>query len=147
MVENFRRGGAAINVFSRQHQIALHIVDAGVDAEFEDKAGLIDAKVNRGTRNFLYGPAMTQDEFHLALHKGAEIVNLHGHGSNVIGFGEMGIGNTSASSVLMSLICKLPLEECIGKGTGLNNAQLMHKFFVLQKALDRYKAIRRIGWI
>lgn len=140
MVENFRQGGAAINVFSRQHQIALHVVDAGVDFDFEDKSGLIDAKVNRGTRNFLHGPAMTKDEFQLALARGAEVVNLHAQGSNIIGFGEMGIGNTSASSVLMSLICKLPLETCIGKGTGLNNAQLMHKFLVLQQALDRYKS-------
>lgn len=140
MVENFRRGGAAINVFCRQHRIKLHVVDAGVDFDFEDKTGIIDAKVNRGTRNFLHGPAMTHEEFQQALQKGAEVVNLHAQGSNIIGFGEMGIGNTSASSVLMSLICKLPLEECIGKGTGLSNAQLMHKFLVLQRALERYKA-------
>lgn len=140
MVENFRNGGAAINVFCRQHHIKLHVVDAGVDYDFVDKTGLIDAKVNRGTRNFLHGPAMTADEFKRALHSGADVINLHAQGSNIIGFGEMGIGNTSASSILMSLICKLPLQECIGKGTGLNNAQLMHKFLVLQQALDRYKS-------
>jgi nicotinate-nucleotide--dimethylbenzimidazole phosphoribosyltransferase len=140
MVDNFREGGAAINVFCSQHRIELHIVDAGVDHDFEDKSGLIDAKINRGTRNFLYGSAMTEDEFQKALNKGAEIVNLHAQGSNIIGFGEMGIGNTSASSILMSLICKLPLEACVGKGTGLNSAQLMHKFLVLHQALENYKS-------
>ncbi len=136
MVLNFLAGGAAINVFCRQNDLELYVVDAGVNAEFSEESPLIHAKAGYGTDSYLRGPAMSAEQLRFCLEKGAMIVNkLHGNGSNVIGFGEMGIGNTSSSSILMSLATGLPLENCVGKGTGVNPEQLQRKIAILTQAL------------
>lgn len=137
MVLNFLNGGAAINVFCRQHGIAVKVVDAGVDYDFPTGLHIIDAKVARGTRNFLAERAMTPDQCTQALDKGAAIVrDIFREGCNVIGFGEMGIGNTSSASVLMSRLCDIPIEECVGRGAGLNDEQLKRKIEVLKTAIE-----------
>ena len=139
MVLNFLQGGAAINVFCRQHDIQLQIIDAGVNADFEAGLSLGKAKIAKGTASFLNGPAMTEEQADLCLVKGAEVVAaIADQGCNVIGFGEMGIGNTSSAAVLMSLICQIPLSECIGRGTGLNDIQLVKKQEILEKAIANY---------
>ncbi len=139
MVLNFLAGGAAINVFSRQHGIALHVVDAGVNFDFKDHPQLIKAKIGHGTRSYLQEPAMTLDQCRQALARGSEIVDeIHQSGSNVIGFGEMGIGNTSSASILMSLLCGIELEHCIGRGTGLDSTGLKHKIQLLTQAVEHH---------
>ncbi|HTQ28893.1 MAG TPA: nicotinate-nucleotide--dimethylbenzimidazole phosphoribosyltransferase [Puia sp.] len=144
MVLNFIQGGAAINVFCRQHQIALRIVDAGVDADFSELAGrkeFIDAKIGYGTRNYLKEPAMTQAEMDQAQEKGRAIVaSIHETGCNCIGFGEMGIGNTSAASLMMTAFTGIPLEDCIGRGTGSNDEQLLLKKKTLAAAYQKHAA-------
>lgn len=140
MVRNFLTGGAGINVFARQNGIDLRIVDAGVNHTFEPHPALVDAKIGNSTKNFLKSPAMTAEQCQQAMSKGAELVRAEIRaGSNVLGFGEMGIGNTSAAAALMSVLCKLPLEQCVGRGAGHDNAGLTRKLDILRKALEFHK--------
>jgi nicotinate-nucleotide--dimethylbenzimidazole phosphoribosyltransferase len=135
MVLNFLNGGAGINVFAQQHNIALKVVDAGVNFNFEANPTLIHAKLGNGTASFLTAKAMTSEQLGQCLAHGAKIVSdIAQTGCNIIGFGEMGIGNTSSASMLMSTICQLPLGDCVGRGTGLNNPQLVKKLAVLSQA-------------
>ncbi len=141
MVLNFVRGGAAINVFARQHQMELKVIDAGVRHDFEPSLPIVHAKIAQGTRNFSLEKAMTSHELSQALEKGSEIVEEISRTScNVLGFGEMGIGNTSSASMLMSCLMELPLEDCVGRGTGLNDEKLAQKIRVLQEARNKYPA-------
>ncbi|WP_207421256.1 nicotinate-nucleotide--dimethylbenzimidazole phosphoribosyltransferase [Desertivirga brevis] len=143
MVNNFLTGGAAVSVFCRQHQITLKVVDAGVNYDFPGNKGIIDNKIAKGTQAFLNGPAMSREELQLCLQKGAEVVSkLHEEGCNTIGFGEMGIGNTSSASVLMSMLCNIPIADCAGKGTGLLDEQLKRKIEILELAIQNYSGDR-----
>ena len=135
MVMNFLQGGAAINVFCKQNDISLQVVDAGVNFDFEDALGLINAKIAHGTANYLEAPAMSQPQLDECLQKAGNIVADVGRdGCNIIGFGEMGIGNTASASLIMSAICKLPIERCVGRGTGLDDAGLNRKLGLLTEA-------------
>lgn len=141
MVENFLSGGAAINVFARQSDMHLAIIDAGVAHDFGKRAGLINAKVAFGTANYLEQPAMTAEQCALAIARGAEISrNLSANGCNVVGFGEMGIGNTAAASLITHCLTGTPLADCVGRGTGLDDAGLARKQALLEQALTRYRA-------
>jgi nicotinate-nucleotide--dimethylbenzimidazole phosphoribosyltransferase len=136
MVFNFLAGGAAINVFCRQNGLALKVVDAGVNFDFEPHPALIRAKIAQGTKNYLEEPAMSTTECLAALVKGGEIVaEIQAGGCNVIGFGEMGIGNSSSASLLSSLLAHIPLEQAVGPGTGLDDAGLHRKKELLAQAL------------
>ena len=140
MISNFLAGGAAISVFARQHNLELLIVDAGVNADLNSHPKLIDAKIGKGTQNFLNTPAMTPEECSKALQAGADQVwRQHENGCNCIGFGEMGIGNSSSAALLMHRLTGLSLVRCVGRGTGLNDGQLLHKVTVLQRALNLHK--------
>ncbi|HLZ86235.1 MAG TPA: nicotinate-nucleotide--dimethylbenzimidazole phosphoribosyltransferase [Puia sp.] len=142
MVLNFITGGAAINVFCRQHHLGLTVVDAGINFDFE--AGLfpgklISEKIGYGTRNYLETEAITADEYTKALEAGKRVVTeLYASGCNCVGFGEMGIGNTSSAALIMSYITELPVEECAGRGTGVNDEQLRTKRETLRKAYERH---------
>ena len=137
MVQNFLNGGAAINVFCNQHEIDLLVVDAGVAGDFDHQAGLRKEKISHGTANFLNGVAMSSEQFEDAFSRGKKITHdIAETGTNTIGFGEMGIGNTSAASVLMSLFCDLDISQCVGRGTGVNDEQLDNKIAVLTSALE-----------
>jgi nicotinate-nucleotide--dimethylbenzimidazole phosphoribosyltransferase len=139
MVANFLAGGAAISVFAKQHDLNLLVVDAGVNADLPPHPKLINAKLAKGTANFLNQPAMNQVECLRAIQAGADLVmQQFALGCNCIGFGEMGIGNTSSAALLMHCLTGLPLAQCVGRGTGLNDAQLACKLAVLQQAL--------LGW-
>ena len=141
MVENFLAGGAAINVFARQNGLHLAIIDAGVAHDFGKRAGLIDAKIAAGTANYIEEPAMTAEQCAQAIARGAEITrNLSANGCNVVGFGEMGIGNTAAASLITHCLTGLPLADCIGRGTGLDDAGLARKQALLEAALNRYRS-------
>ena len=137
MVENFLAGGAAINVFARQSGMTLVVADAGVAHEFGPRDGLVDAKVGAGgTANYLDGAAMSEAECATAMHHGARLVReFTAAGCNVLGFGEMGIGNTAAASLLTHCITGLPLADCVGRGTGLDDAGLERKRALLPQAL------------
>jgi nicotinate-nucleotide--dimethylbenzimidazole phosphoribosyltransferase len=136
MVFNFLQGGAGINVFAKQHGIEIKVVDAGVNFNFETHPDLINGKIDTGTRSYLSEPAMTQDQCHAAINKGGDIVEeIRKAGCNIIGFGEMGIGNTSSAAILMSLLCDIPLDDCIGRGTGLDDGGLQKKKAVLKSAI------------
>lgn len=143
MVLNFLNGGAAINVFANQHQIKVKIVDTGVNKDFGDIEQLISCKVNYGSRNFLNQKALTIKELELCFENGRGVVKNHlaSNNTNIIGFGEMGIGNTSSAAMLMHCLTDVPLKNCIGRGTGLNDAQYLQKQSILTQALNFHKNI------
>lgn len=145
MVANFLEGGAAINVFCKQNSIKLSIVDAGVNYDFPTNTDLISSKIAKGTQSFLYEAAMSTTELDLCFTKGSEIVKAIAKiNSNCIGFGEMGIGNTATASVLMSVILELPIEDCVGKGTGVNDEKLKLKQEILKKAIQNYQGTNNL---
>ncbi len=142
MVQNFLAGGAAINVFARQNNMQLRIIDAGVNHEFLPHADLVNAKIAKGTANFLYTPAMSDTQCEQALTYGVSLVQKEIQaGSNVLGFGEMGIANTSSASCLMSVLCDLPIEQCVGCGAGLDDAGLIKKTEILKQAINQHMLV------
>jgi nicotinate-nucleotide--dimethylbenzimidazole phosphoribosyltransferase len=143
MVHNYLRGGAAVNVFARQNKMDLFVVDAGVNQEFGTVPGLIDAKIGFGTHNYLHEPAMSPESCAKAVARGADIVaSIADKGCNVIGFGEMGISNTSSSAIIMSLLTGFSLEECTGRGAGLDDEGLARKRALLAQAIRRHETAR-----
>jgi len=138
MVGNMLAGGAAINVFARQHGFALQVVDAGVAADLPAHPQLQARKIAYGTRNLCIEPAMTRAQTEAALTAGMQVVQaLPG---NVVAFGEMGIANTSPAALLLARLGDVSIVEATGRGTGLNDAQLLHKQAVLERALARHPA-------
>lgn len=137
MVANFLAGGAAISVFARQHQLKLAIVDAGINADLPEHPDLISAKIAKGTHNFLQQPAMSDAQCQAAIQAGARlVVGLNQAGCNCLGLGEMGIGNTSSAALLVHCLAAIPLAQCVGRGTGLDDKQLQTKLDVLTRALN-----------
>ncbi|MCG7502491.1 nicotinate-nucleotide--dimethylbenzimidazole phosphoribosyltransferase [Tenacibaculum sp. Mcav3-52] len=132
MVFNFLQGGAAINVFCKQNNIHLNIVDAGVNADFETHPQLTNAKIAKGTQDYSTTKAMTSKQCQEALEKGRQLVRkVYSEGCNVIGFGEMGISNTSSAALLMSYFTNTPIENCVGRGTGVDDKGLQTKIDIL----------------
>ncbi len=136
MVLNMLAGGAAVSVLARQHGLALTVVDCGVAQDFTPQPGLHIAKVCRGTADSTLGPALEPGQCVAALQNGQALVR--GLPGNVLLLGEMGIGNTSAAALLMCRLTGLPLPDCVGRGTGLDDAGLARKTAVLQRALQRH---------
>ena len=141
MVENFLAGGAAINVFARANGLGLTIVDAGVAHAFGERPALQNRKVDaHGTLNYLEGAAMTAAQCECAMTHGTEVVaHLAAQGCAVIGLGEMGIGNTAAAALITHCLTTAPLADCVGRGTGLDDAGLARKRALLQQALDLWQ--------
>lgn len=138
MVLNFLRGGAAANVFARQHGVLLRVVDAGVASHLPDAPGLIRASLGPGTANSLHSAAMTDAQAETALQQGAALARAEiAAGSTLLAFGEMGIGNTAAASLMVHLLQDIPLADCTGRGTGLDDAGLAHKLALLQSVASR----------
>lgn len=134
MVRNILGGGAAISVLARQHGLGLQVVDAGVDADLSDLPGLHRCSQGAGTADSTRGPAMRLEQAEALLETGARLLSeLPG---NALLLGEMGIGNTSAASLLMQRLTQLPLERCVGRGTGLDDAGLARKQALLAEALQ-----------
>lgn len=135
MVLNFIRGGAAINVFTQQHDIQLSVVDTGVIGQFDSSSSVIDCKVAEGTADFTEQAAMTDEQYQQCFTQAQNLVRQKAEkGCNVIGFGEMGIGNTAASSLIMHNLTDLPLSQCVGRGTGVDDAQFEHKLRIVEQA-------------
>jgi nicotinate-nucleotide--dimethylbenzimidazole phosphoribosyltransferase len=137
MVENFLAGGAGINVLARQAGMKLVIADAGVAHDFGPRDKLIDVKVGvGGTANYLVGAAMSDAQCATAMNHGARLAReFAAGGCNLLAFGEMGIGNTASASLLTHCITGLPLADCVGRGTGLDDAGLERKRALLGQAL------------
>lgn len=143
MVENFLAGGAAVSVLARQHGLSLTVVDCGVRHDFlapsgRPRPGLQVCKIGDGTADASLGPAMSAAQCRQALARGIELVR--GLPGNVLLLGEMGIGNTSAASLLLSRLADLPIDQCTGAGTGLQGAALQHKVQVLAGTLRCHAA-------
>lgn len=142
-MRNFTKGGGGVNMFCRQHGFKLLIVDVGVDHDLSDNKDIINRKIAHGTKNFLYQAAMSEEEFDKATGIGVEMAErCKDEGCNIICTGEMGIANTSPSSIWMYMFGGVPLDECIGVGAGLNDEGLLHKRDVLKKAVERFESKR-----
>ena len=136
MVENFLAGGAAVSVLARQHGLQLTVVDCGVAHDFAPRDGLRVCKVAHGTADASQAPAMTTAQCQQALANGADLVRqLPG---NALLLGEMGIGNTSAASLLLARLGGLDIAEVTGAGTGLDAPAIARKTAVLQRVLARH---------
>jgi len=140
MVENFLAGGACVSVIARQHGIALTVVDCGVRHDFAPRDGLLIRKVAPGTADSAAGPAMTAAQCDQALANGAELVK--GLPGNALLLGEMGIGNTSAASLLLARLAELDIADCTGAGTGLDSAAIARKTAVLREVLLKHPDAR-----
>jgi len=142
MVKNYLRGGAAISVLSRTHGFSLSIVDVGVDGELDGLEGLIHRKVARGTKNFRREPAMAPAEGVRALEVGMEMaVGASEAGATLLLTGEMGIGNTTASTALAAALLRRPPEELSGVGTGLTPEGRRKKIRVVEESLAIYRPL------
>ena len=143
MVLNFVSGGAAINVLARHGGIGIHIIDAGVDTDWPESflstPDFYFRSVRRGTSNFYREPAMNESEYQQALEIGCEQVrNALDEGIDLLGIGEMGIGNTTAASALLVALCDLKPAEAVGRGTGIDDGSLQRKMEVVAGAYERY---------
>lgn len=153
MVENFLAGGAAINVFTRTYGLPLAVVDCGVAHDFGQRDGLINCKIAAGTDNYLEAPAMTAEQCTQAINNGAQLVARYADaGTNVIGLGEMGIGNTASASLITHCLSGQSLIDCVGRGTGLDDAGLGRKQQLLAQATQRtgtltdpFEVLRQFG--
>lgn len=152
MVATLLAGHATANAFARAVGAEVVLIDAGVNADLPPHAGLIDAKVRKGTRNAAREPAMTIDEVSLALARGeGQAVAAIENGAEVIALGEMGIGNSASAALLMHRLAPAPLADCVGPGTGHDAAGLAHKLDVLTRAAERsdatepFEVLRQFG--
>nr|WP_321357617.1 nicotinate-nucleotide--dimethylbenzimidazole phosphoribosyltransferase [uncultured Draconibacterium sp.] len=138
-VLNFIEGGGGIGLFCNVYGFDLFVVDAGVNYDFSKHKKLIDKKVRKGTRNFLYEHAMTEDECNQALQNGRDVVaSFAQKDCNVVGFGEMGIGNTSPATALLAAFTGTPVENCTGPGCGLTPDGVSNKARVLKEAIKKH---------
>ncbi len=138
MVDNFLNGGAAINVLCRHHGIDMKVVDMGVKTDFVDHPDLLDKKVAHGTRNFAIDDAMSEKEAVTAIENGMSVF-LEAYEDNpieIVGLGEMGIGNTTSASAIISTITGITPAQATGRGTGVDDKGLSHKTDVIERVLD-----------
>ena len=154
MVHNFLNGGAGINVLARQMGAEVIVVDAGVAADFNGVSGLVNRKIGYGTKNIAAGPAMTEEEAIRSLEAGIEIaLEQIEKGAGMLGTGEMGIGNTTASSAIVSAVTGADIAAVTGRGTGIDDGMLAHKIEVIRRALavnapdgaDGMDTLRKLG--
>jgi nicotinate-nucleotide--dimethylbenzimidazole phosphoribosyltransferase len=148
MVLNFLAGGAAINCFCRSNNIDFKVVDTGIieaiDEEISEPSeqahkSLISQRLGAGTKNFAEQSAMTEVQVEQGLSYGQQaIASLLDNNCNILMLGEMGIGNTSSAAAILSALTKEPVEQCVGTGTGINQAQLVLKTQLIKQALARF---------
>jgi len=148
MVDNFLNGGAAINVLCRHHNIEMKVVDMGVKKEFLSRPDLLIQKVAKGTCNFAIDDAMTKDQVIKGLKNGMEVF-LESYKNNpidIVGLGEMGIGNTSSASAIISTVTGISPAMAVGRGTGVDDKGMEHKIKVIEKALNFHTINRENGF-
>ena len=136
---NFLNGGGGIGLFSHIYGLDLWVADAGVNYDFAPHPKLIDVKIAKGSANMLHTPAMTRVQCVYAIENGRKIVRKFSEeGTNVIGFGEMGIGNTTPASALLSIYANIPVSEAVGQGAGLDASGISHKAKVITQAISNH---------
>ncbi len=136
MVYNFLRGGAGINVLARQAGARIVVVDMGVATVLKADPKLLSRKIDFGTRNMALGPAMTAKQAVKAIETGIEILSAElAKGLDIVGTGDMGIGNTTPSSAICAVMTGKAVAEVTGRGTGLTDEQLAHKVEVIKRSL------------
>jgi nicotinate-nucleotide--dimethylbenzimidazole phosphoribosyltransferase len=144
MVLTFLANGAAINVLANLHQAELTVVDVGVDADFGQLPGLLHKKVRRGSRNMLHEAAMTEDDLNSALQVGLDLAcAAHEKQQTLIAVGEMGIGNTTAASVITAVLTHQPAATVTGKGTGLDQKARDNKISVVEAVIRKHFALNQ----
>lgn len=137
MVKNFLNGGAAINCFCRTNGLDLYIIDAGIKNPIVHHPDLIDKRISCGTQDFTKAPAMSLEQVEQSLSNGASVVErCYISGSNLVAFGEMGIGNTSSASAIVAASLGIPSDDCVGLGTGITQEQLTKKKALIAQALE-----------
>lgn len=140
MVANFAAGGAAINVFSRQFGWRLEVVDAGILQPVDEATGVIQQRLGAGTNDFSQQQAMSEEQVENGLELGRQLVlQQRQAGAGLLAFGEMGIGNTSSASAIMAAILGRRAEDCVGRGTGIDEATLSRKVALIQQALELHQ--------
>ncbi|MBL8019486.1 MAG: nicotinate-nucleotide--dimethylbenzimidazole phosphoribosyltransferase [Leptospirales bacterium] len=139
MMYQYIAGTAAVNSFARSNGIDLLLCDVGVNHDFEGATGLLHRKVRHGTRNFLRESAMTREEFEIARKSGYDAVHSLSH-CDLLGLGEMGIGNTTPSAAIASVLLGISPEDAVGRGTGVGNTALERKLNVIRNGLALYKS-------
>ncbi len=136
MVLNFLSGGAAVSVMAKNAGVELVIVDAGVATPLPDHPGLRSVSAGRGTADVSLGPAMTREQAEACVAAGVRLAtDAAERGADIIGTGDMGIGNTTASSAITAALTGRPPEETTGRGTGRSNQEMRHKIGVVERAL------------
>ncbi|QJD82137.1 nicotinate-nucleotide--dimethylbenzimidazole phosphoribosyltransferase [Cohnella herbarum] len=136
MVLNFLGGGAAVNVLARHAGADVVCVDIGVNADLQHPE-LVSRKIRKGTANIAKGAAMSREEAVAAIRVGYDLVcELAAKGTRVFATGEMGIGNTTPSAAMLVALAGIPLEQAVGRGTGIDDARLRHKRGVIERALQ-----------
>ena len=136
MVLNFLHGGAAINAFARAGGIELKVVDIGVASPLPPSENLVSRRVAEGTRNFCEGPAMTEAEMNAALEAGIELADEAANdGCDLLGFGEMGIGNTTSASAIAAALTGQPTATVDGSGAAADDACMARKRSAIDRAL------------
>jgi nicotinate-nucleotide--dimethylbenzimidazole phosphoribosyltransferase len=141
MVRTFLAGRASANAFSAAADVDIRVVDAGVAADLPPHPNLIDAKIARGTRNAAREAAMSAGQAGEALARGCDLAAKEiRNGADIVAIGEMGIGNTASSALIMHRLAPAPLEQCIGMGAGQNEAGLERKRAALDRAAQRSSA-------
>lgn len=143
MVLNFLRGGAGVNVLARQAGARVIVVDMGVNHDFEPAKDLEIRKIGHGTANMAIGPAMTREQAEQAIMAGVGLVEKYHDGLDIIGTGDMGIGNTTPSSAIVSVITGADPELVTGRGTGIDDASLKNKIATVKKAIAVNRPDRR----
>lgn len=137
MVYNFLRGGAGINVLANHVGARVVVVDAGVAVDLESGNGLLIKKINYGTKNMTKGPAMTKEEAIRSIETGIEVFEEEFRkGIDIVGTGDMGIGNTTPSSAIAAIFTGRPVEDVTGRGTGVDDKGLKNKIEIIKKALE-----------
>jgi nicotinate-nucleotide--dimethylbenzimidazole phosphoribosyltransferase len=132
-----KTGGAAINVLAHQHNFNLTVIDAGVASILPEHPQLLQRKIAPSTRNSVLAPAMNELQGMAGLHAGMDVMQQMA--GNVVAIGELGIGNTSSAALMMSLLTRIPVENCAGRGTGLSDEQMKRKLYALTRAHRRHK--------
>lgn len=136
MVQNFAHGGAAINVFCRQVGFTLEVIDCGILTPVEGVKGIIDQRLGAGTGAIHLEPAMALETVDKGFAMARDLIERHHQaGCNLVAFGEMGIGNTSAAAAIMAAIMQLDVIDCVGRGTGINSETLERKLMLIELAL------------
>ena len=140
MVYNFLRGGAGVNVLAHHVGAEVRVVDLGVDHDFGSLPGLVDRKVAHGTRNFLHEPAMSRSQVLAALEVGIDLAHeASREGIGILGTGDMGIGNTTASAAVTAVLTGSAVPDVTGSGTGLDDAARQRKIAVIAQAIERHR--------